>query len=144
MIEQALSRGVNRIGWHCWKSNTPSGATALKVGYQKITDYPVYFAWYDEAANLAVNGNSCFYRGEYLKALSWYERSFTTEKAPTWVSFMAACASAQLGKRAAAFEYLRGAVEGGFHDRAAFETSPYLATLRADPGWPDLIGLIPG
>ena len=40
--EMALQRGIRRIGWHCWASNTPSGATARKAGLSKICDYQAY------------------------------------------------------------------------------------------------------
>lgn len=41
LIEYAGGKGINRIGWHCFSSNTPSVATALKVGFVKQADYPV-------------------------------------------------------------------------------------------------------
>lgn len=44
-IEQALARGVTRIGWHCHIDNRPSWATALKIGFTKVEDYPAYIVW---------------------------------------------------------------------------------------------------
>jgi GNAT superfamily N-acetyltransferase len=44
LIEQALSRGLSRINWHCYAGNAPSVATALRVGFEKVADagdYPV-------------------------------------------------------------------------------------------------------
>ncbi len=43
VIRHALGRGVNEIGWHCWGDNEPSVATALKLGFEKAAEYPVYF-----------------------------------------------------------------------------------------------------
>lgn len=42
-LEQAKARGYNRVGWHCWKQNIPSGKTALRIGYQKVRDYSTYY-----------------------------------------------------------------------------------------------------
>ncbi len=41
VIAQAFAEGATEIGWHCWASNIPSIATALKLGFQKEFDYPV-------------------------------------------------------------------------------------------------------
>lgn len=49
VIQRAFDAGATEIGWHCWASNTPSIATALKVGFEKARDYPVYYARYTPA-----------------------------------------------------------------------------------------------
>jgi RimJ/RimL family protein N-acetyltransferase len=49
VIKHAFARGATEIGWHCWATNTPSVATALKVGFEKVLDYPVYFCQYRQA-----------------------------------------------------------------------------------------------
>ena len=41
VIKQAFAEGATEIGWHCWASNMPSIATALKLGFQKELEYPV-------------------------------------------------------------------------------------------------------
>lgn len=41
VIKWAFAEGATEIGWHCWASNIPSIATALKLGFQKELDYPV-------------------------------------------------------------------------------------------------------
>jgi RimJ/RimL family protein N-acetyltransferase len=46
VIRHAFARGATEIGWHCWATNTPSIATALKLGFQKVLDYPVYSCQY--------------------------------------------------------------------------------------------------
>lgn len=45
MIEQAHSVGVTHIGWHCFTFNQASVATALKLGYRKVMDYPAFVKW---------------------------------------------------------------------------------------------------
>lgn len=46
VIKHAFSKGATEIGWHCWAANKPSIATALKAGFEKVLDYPVYFCLY--------------------------------------------------------------------------------------------------
>jgi RimJ/RimL family protein N-acetyltransferase len=46
VIRHAFAQGATEIGWHCWATNTPSVATALKVGFEKVLDYPVYYGQY--------------------------------------------------------------------------------------------------
>ena len=41
VINRAFAEGATEIGWHCWASNIPSIATALKLGFQKVLDHPV-------------------------------------------------------------------------------------------------------
>jgi RimJ/RimL family protein N-acetyltransferase len=96
LVEEALKRGIQQIGWDCFASNTPSAATALKAGFEKVHDYAVYFAWFDEAANLAVNGNVRLWDDRFEEALAWYEKSIQTGKAPDWVQGMVEKARAGL------------------------------------------------
>lgn len=49
VIEQAFALGATEIGWHCWAANTPSVATALRLGFEKVRDYPVYYCQYTPA-----------------------------------------------------------------------------------------------
>jgi GNAT superfamily N-acetyltransferase len=46
VIRQAFAEGATEIGWDCWATNTPSIATALKLGFEKVLDYPVYYGQY--------------------------------------------------------------------------------------------------
>jgi GNAT superfamily N-acetyltransferase len=48
LIELAQAEGARRIGWDCYKENAPSVATALKLGFEKKSDYAVYFTWVDK------------------------------------------------------------------------------------------------
>lgn len=49
VIKHAFAQGATEIGWHCWTKNTPSVATALKLGFAKMLDYPVYYCEYRQA-----------------------------------------------------------------------------------------------
>jgi len=46
VIGQAFAQGATEIGWHCWAANTPSVATALKLGFEKALDYAVCYGQY--------------------------------------------------------------------------------------------------
>ncbi len=46
VVRHAYAQGATEIGWHCWAANTPSVATALKVGFEKVLDYPVWYGHY--------------------------------------------------------------------------------------------------
>lgn len=50
LVEHALSNNITRIGWHCWANNKDSIALAKKVGFEHVTDYPVYYVRFNEAA----------------------------------------------------------------------------------------------
>lgn len=52
VIRRAFAQGATEIGWHCWATNTPSIATALKLGFEKVLDYPVYYVQYGEASRV--------------------------------------------------------------------------------------------
>jgi RimJ/RimL family protein N-acetyltransferase len=43
LAEHAFAHGLRAIGWHCWAGNTPSIATALRLGYQKQQEYAIYY-----------------------------------------------------------------------------------------------------
>jgi RimJ/RimL family protein N-acetyltransferase len=40
-IREAVSKGITDIGWHCYASNTPSVATAERLGFARGMEYPV-------------------------------------------------------------------------------------------------------
>ncbi len=46
VIKHAFAHGATEIGWHCWATNMPSVATALKLDFEKVLDYPVYYIQY--------------------------------------------------------------------------------------------------
>jgi RimJ/RimL family protein N-acetyltransferase len=136
LAAQAWRRGLRQVGWHCYASNQPSAATALKIGFRKAADYRAYTLIFDPALNLAVHGNRAFARQEFLAALGWYEKSLANENAPDWAYWNAACASARSGAAGAAFAYLEQAFQKGFSDRARLRTSPHLESLRSQAEWP--------
>ena len=138
-IELARAKDVARVGWHCSATNVASGRTALKAGFEKIADYPSYFGWFDEAANLVGNGYSAHARGEYAEALSFYEKSFALGEVPDRAYWGAACDAAMVGQSDKALGYLSQAIEHGFDDPEQLQASKYLVSLHQTTGWKTLL-----
>ena len=138
--ELAHARDIRQIGWHCFAANRPSVATALKIGFELAAERQAYMAWYDEAENMAANGHSRLWRGEYAAATAWFDAAFAHGVDQAWAYWGAACAAAMLGERAAAFRHLRQAMARGFADRERIRKTEYLARLRDTPEWAALVG----
>ncbi len=45
-LREAHRRGIWQVGWDCFASNQPSVATALRLGFEKTTDYPACLVWF--------------------------------------------------------------------------------------------------
>ena len=139
LVEIAQARGMTHIGWHCFANNTPSVATARRAGFEKVKDYPVILAWFDETAALAVNGNVRLAQEQYSEALTWFERAFARGDASGWAYWRAACAAAALGENAAALRYLSQAADNGFRDANLIKSSEHLRTLQDGEEWKTLM-----
>jgi RimJ/RimL family protein N-acetyltransferase len=144
LVEHALSQGVSQVGWHCFARNLASVATALKVGFLKVKDYPAYFAYLDEIVNLAANGYACFQEKRYEEALAWYERALGQGEAPRWAYWDAARASAVLGQYDAACRYLAQAIDRGFANRDQIRNSKHLMDLHSTQEWKALMDRLEG
>ena len=42
-IAQAFDQGITEIGWHCWSANAASVALATRLGFERVSAYPVWF-----------------------------------------------------------------------------------------------------
>jgi len=144
LVAEAAARGIRRVGWHAEVRNAPSIATALRAGFADGGEYPVYYAWFDEASNLGAHGNTSLWAGGYAEAAGWFDRALRGDRPPYWVWWGAACAYARVGQEDEALAALRHAVVGGHLGAQALRTSPHLAALQGTPGWRDLLaGLEP-
>jgi len=138
-LEMARVKDIAGVGWHCNTSNSASGATALKAGFEKVQDYPVYIGWFDDAANLAHNGYFAHGRADYAEALTFYEKSFALGDVSDWVYWGAACDAALIGETEKALNYLQQAIDHGFDDLDNIQESRYLLNLHGTPGWQAII-----
>jgi RimJ/RimL family protein N-acetyltransferase len=139
MVVHAFAQGIRRVGWHCWQSNVASQATAARAGLHKAHDYPVFFAWFDEVDNLAVNGNVRLRAGDCQGAVPWFERALASGRAGGWVYWQAGVAYAGLGQGELALASLRGALERGFGDAQRLRDAAELQSLRGTAGWDKLL-----
>jgi len=138
-VKEARARGTGRIGWHCSAGNLPSGATALKAGFEQVRDYAVYLTGFDPVYDRAMNGKACLDAGQYEQAMAWYEQALAYPDAPGWVSWRAACAAAGLGQKEAALRQLAQAIDKGFRDVERLQASEHLAGLHGTQEWDELL-----
>lgn len=138
-IDLARTRDVAKIGWHCSAANQGSAATALKAGFEKVEDYPVFIGWFDDAVNLSANGYFAHGRGDYAEALAFYEKAIALGEVPDRAFWGAACDAALLGQQEKALKYLEEAVQRGFDDLDQLLNSKYLSSLHETAGWQALI-----
>jgi GNAT superfamily N-acetyltransferase len=45
-LRQASHNGITRVGWDCFAENTPSIATALRLGFEKVEEFPATVFWF--------------------------------------------------------------------------------------------------
>ena len=129
-VEMAQVKGVARVGWHCSARNVASGATALKAGFKKVADYPVYLGCFDPALNMGQRGYFELLDENFSDSLAFYEKSLAMADAPEWAHFGAACAAAMLGQTERALAHMAGAIEHGAEDADDFRGTKYLTSLR--------------
>jgi RimJ/RimL family protein N-acetyltransferase len=139
LVEHALSQGTTRIGWHCWRWNTPSAALARKSGFVHQHDYPVLLCILDSGVQLAMHGYDAQYAGNISLALEWYQKALSTGSAPTWAYYNMARCLAREGQPAPALAALNQAVSHGFTDFDAMRSEPDLENIRTIPGWDTII-----
>jgi RimJ/RimL family protein N-acetyltransferase len=138
-IEYARAHGIAHVGWHCDVDNVASIATALKLGFTRVLEYPVFLCFRDEVVHLAVGGDHCFRQERYAEAAEWYERAIQHGDAPAGVYVDCACAHAMSGVNDVALQGLYEAVDRGFTDVNYLQTLPWLESLRGTAEWTRLM-----
>ena len=48
LLEHAFSHGITEVGWHCFKRNEASAKTALKAGFDKVSNYKSFIVLLQE------------------------------------------------------------------------------------------------
>ena len=139
LVEQALGKGFQEVGWHSYSGNAASIATALAAGFEKVSQYPAFWAIFDEAVNLAVNGDLCFERRDYYEAVDWYIRAVAAGGAPAWVYWNKACAHANLDQKEMTFDYLNQAIDHGFDDANHVQKSKHFEKWHGTGEWEAVI-----
>ncbi len=139
VIHHALSQGIHQIGWHCWADNTPSSATARKLGFQLIAEAPAFPFFFADAIHFGVQGNLCFMADDFQQAADWYERAAEVGDAPVWLHWNAACVNGRLERETAVIRHLQQAITAGFDDWERLHNSPHLDAIRDTPAWQTFI-----
>lgn len=135
---EAGRRGVQRIGWHCFKYNLPSAATALSAGFKKVLEYGELMCFYNPALQYAVNGNFADGEGRLEEAVGWYNRAVSENNAPLWVYIRLAMALASQNLLDSAFHALETAIFKGFSNWGWLRVEPRLEPLRVEDRWRQL------
>jgi len=135
----ARNKGYTTILWHCYKSNTPSSRTALSAGFKLVDEHQVVNIYVDPSVGLAVHGNVAFEKGDYEKALSFYQQALSMPDQKTWMAWNAACAAANQNNDALVFQYLNFAVDIGFNDKNHLIESEHLSMYHVDPRWDKIL-----
>lgn len=131
----AIENGYETILWHCDKSNLPSSRTALSAGFTLVEDSPVIAVYHDRAIHLAVHGNLAFQRQRFQDAINWYQRALSENLQQTWIAWNAACAASLAEETDLAFDFLHTAIDLGFSDIEALDSSEHLSLLKNDLRW---------
>ncbi len=134
-INQARINDIYTVLWHCSKSNTASGKTALRAGFDLYKEEQVLIQYTNQAIHLGVQGNIRFFNEKYKEALPWYQKALSEKAPPSWVAWNAACAAAQTDQIDSAFEFLELAIELGFSDLDHLTQNKYMSPLKGDPRW---------
>lgn len=134
-LDLARQRGLQRVGWNCWKDNIPSAKTAVKAGFRLVRDHPVLFGFFDPTIQLGVHGNQAFDLEHYPVALSWYEKGIQRGDAPGWLIWNAIRAAAWTGKGDRALELIELGLVQGKLDEEKVTSSKDLVSLHNHPDW---------
>lgn len=134
-VKLARSHHVAGIGWHCSATSSASIAAALKAGFEKVTDYPVYIGWFDDPLNLSNNAYFAFGRQEYTEALGYFDKAFALVDVPDWAYWNAALAASMAGQVELGMDYLEKAASHGYDNPEQIAANQYLQNLHASPRW---------
>lgn len=116
-VEYSLDNGFSEIGWHTSQTNIASRKTALAVGFEKVEDYYVYSACFDEFDNYIQNGLYKIYNSQTAAEPEKYlEKAFAIKEPTSNLLFVIARSYAINGFEEMALNYLKKSVAKGFND----------------------------
>ena len=138
----AIENGYDTILWHCDKSNLPSSRTALGSGFTLVEDSSVLAVYHDRAIHLAVHVNRAFQRRHFHDAIFWCQRALSENLSQSWIAWNAACAASQTGETDMAFAFLHTAIDLGFSDIEALDSSEHQSLLKNNPRWNTILGYL--
>ena len=134
-VADFLASGYSAVGWHCSENNLSSRGVAEKVGFELTHRYPIYYCYYDDAFQLALNGHFQLREKNYRQALKWYDKAVQLDHAPAWADYEAACALALIGENETAIQRLYQAVGRGWADYEHTQNDDDLQSLHGSQAW---------
>ena len=142
-LEYGLSHGLAEISWTCAEDNLGSIRTAEKLGFERQSDYTLYYLAFDEAQHLGMVGYAHLQAGRYQPAVEAIEQSLVRNpNQPCYVDFDAARARAGIGDRAKAMQHLTHAIDKGWTYVEPLITGKEFQTLHTMPEWEALLARI--
>ena len=141
-LNLAYHHGINKVLWHCFKSNIASQRTALSAGFILAEDEQILMLFPDCAEHFAEHGNQNYESKNFTEALSWYRRALEEDKPQPWMAWNAACAAANTEQFDLAFSYLDQAIDLGFRNLDHLLQSETIQVLKKDSRWQSLIARI--
>ncbi|KYK32329.1 MAG: GNAT family N-acetyltransferase [Theionarchaea archaeon] len=125
--------------WRADMVNPASITVAERVGFEKVTEYPDYYFYFDELDNLVFNGCYHVREKELSKAEEFFEKAFKSGELNANHYYKMACAWASVGETDTALKYLKEAVDKGFSDVKRLTKEIDLKGLQGTKGWEELV-----
>jgi len=139
-VEYGLNRGLRQLVWDCYEHNIPSVHLAEKLGFKLVNRHDMHFMIFDEFMH---NYNLAWFSLEtmcYEKTIQVCDTIIKdSEKTPTDIYFILACAFAGLGDSAMAFTNLNNAIERGWSSVKELQNSKEWEYLHGTREWEELL-----
>ena len=150
VLNDAFSRGLQQVGWHCHAINIPSVRTAERAGFSLAREYELYPIHFDVekhrrlvsvvAAEFAEDARAALDRGDAASAnqLCTDALAFVAED-DAELLVLAARAAAACGEADRALGHVKRAVASGWTAPQPGEGPAEFGGLMQDPRWQQLI-----
>ena len=142
-VDYGLSHSLSEISWTCAEDNLGSIRTAEKLGFERQSDYKLYYLAFDEAQHLSMLGYTHLQKGQYEPAIKAIEQSLARNPdQPCYVDFDAARARAGMGDHTKALEHLSHAIDKGWTYIEPLINSKEFESVRIMPEWKAMLARI--
>jgi RimJ/RimL family protein N-acetyltransferase len=140
VVDCAVTKGFNQIGWHCWVDNWGSIGVAEKVGLVQKRRYMAYISLQNEMINYAFAGYKRLQVQDYENAEPFYLKAIKSVDDDSRyflprVYFEMAKVQSGLGHEEAALEALREALALGLKYSEQALNAPEFAQLKNRSEW---------
>lgn len=145
VIEQGLSRKLDRISWTCSENNVGSIRSAERLELIQEREYSSFWLILDETNHLAQLAYTCLQNGDYQKTIQVYEDYFSIEDdPPSWAYYDLARALGGQGDIEKALWNLQTAVEKGWKDVDDLISCQEFLDMHQLPEWVKILQRVNG